>query len=243
MIPLRAENPHRNVAVMTGLLIAVNVVVFLYQLSLPPKAGEALVESFGLVPSRAAQMFRANPSTGARSHQLPQSQVEVALLPLATSMFLHGGWLHLLGNMLFLWVFGGSVEDRMGHILYLMFYLICGIGAGVIHIVANWGSSIPSIGASGAISGVLGAYIVLFPRSRILTLVPLLLFFFTVRLPAILMLGYWFLIQFLSGISTLGRANQGGVAWWAHIGGFLLGIFLALTLRDGLSRPRTASSL
>jgi hypothetical protein len=144
--------------------------------------------------------------------------------------------------MLFLWVFGGSVEDRMGHILYLMFYLICGIGAGVIHIVANWGSSIPSIGASGAISGVLGAYIVLFPRSRILTLVPLLFFFFTVRLPAILMLGYWFLIQFLSGISTLGRANQGGVAWWAHIGGFLLGIFLALTLRDALRRPRTASS-
>jgi hypothetical protein len=157
-------------------------------------------------------------------------------------MFLHGGWLHLLGNMLFIWVFGGSVEDRMGHILYLMFYLICGVGAGIIHIVANWGSSIPSIGASGAISGVLGAYIVVFPRSRILTLVPLLFFFFTVRLPAILMLGYWFLIQFLSGISTLGRANQGGVAWWAHIGGFLLGIFLALTLRDGLSRPRTASS-
>jgi hypothetical protein len=144
--------------------------------------------------------------------------------------------------MLFLWVFGASVEDRLGHLSYLTFYLICGLGAGVIHIVANWGSALPSIGASGAISGVLGAYIVLFPRSRILTLVPLLFFFFTVRLPALLMLGYWFLIQFLSGVTTLGQANQGGVAWWAHIGGFLMGVFITLALREGSNRPKTSSS-
>jgi membrane associated rhomboid family serine protease len=231
---------HRNVAAITVLLIAINVIVFIYQISLPPKVSERLVQSLGLVPARAMQLLE--PVGKPQPHRVPQSKVEVALLTLVTSMFLHGGWLHLLGNMLFLWVFGGSVEDRLGHIVYLMFFLICGVGAGVIHVIANWGSSIPSIGASGAISGVLGAYIVLYPRSRILTLVPLLFFFFTVRLPAILMLGYWFLIQFLSGISTLGQANQGGVAWWAHIGGFLLGLFLALTLRDGLSRPRSAGA-
>jgi membrane associated rhomboid family serine protease len=236
MIPLRAENKRRGAAVITTLLIVVNVVVFLYQLSLPPQAGEALVESFGVVPARTAELLEG---PGDRVEGL---RVELALLPLVTSMFLHGGWLHLLGNMLFLWVFGASVEDRLGHLRYLIFYLICGLGAGVIHIVANWGSALPSIGASGAISGVLGAYIVLFPRSRILTLVPLLFFFFTVRLPALLMLGYWFLIQFLSGVTTLGRENQGGVAWWAHIGGFVLGVFIALALREGSNRPRTASS-
>ncbi len=136
-------------------------------------------------------------------------------------MFLHGGWFHLLGNMLFLWVFGGSVEDRLGHARYLLFYLLCGLGAGVTHVIANWGSTLPSIGASGAISGVMGAYIVLFPRSKILTLVPIIIFFFTVRLPAVLILGYWFLIQFLSGFLSLGEVDQTGVAWWAHIGGFL----------------------
>ena len=236
MIPLRAENKRRSVAVVTTLLIVINAVVFLYQLSLPAKAGAALVESFGVVPARTAELLEG---AGGR---LQASRVELALLPLATSMFLHGGWLHLLGNMLFLWVFGASVEDRLGHLSYLTFYLICGLGAGVIHIVANWGSALPSIGASGAISGVLGAYIVLFPRSRILTLVPLLFFFFTVRLPALLMLGYWFLIQFLSGVTTLGQANQGGVAWWAHIGGFLMGVFITLALREGSNRPKTSSS-
>jgi membrane associated rhomboid family serine protease len=149
-------------------------------------------------------------------------------------MFLHGGILHLLGNMLFLWVFGSSVEDRLGHLSYLLFYFLCGLGAGITHIVANWGSALPSIGASGAISGVMGAYIVLFPFSRILTLVPLLIFFFTVRIPALTMLGYWFGIQFLSGLSTLGEANQGGTAWWAHIGGFVMGAVLVLLMpRDG----------
>ena len=146
-------------------------------------------------------------------------------------MFLHGGWLHLLGNMLFLWVFGGSVEDRLGHAGYLAFYMFCGLAAGVTHILANWGSHVPSIGASGAISGVMGAYIILFPLRRILTLVPLLFFFFTVRIPAILILGYWFLIQLLSGMSTLGQVNQGGVAWWAHIGGFPIGALGGLILR------------
>jgi hypothetical protein len=155
-------------------------------------------------------------------------------------MFLHAGWMHLLGNMLFLWVFGGSVEDRMGHFAYLVFYLVCGLGAGAVHTAFNWGSTVPTIGASGAISGVLGAYIILFPRSRILTLVPLLILFFFWRIPAMLMLGYWFVLQFVSGLSALGGANQGGIAVWAHVGGFVLGALIVLIL--GLRRPARATA-
>jgi rhomboid family protein len=221
MIPLRAEIFRRGAASITVLLILINTLVFIYQFSLPPRASDALVASFGLVPLHAAQLL---------SH--PGGNAGAALVPIFTSMFLHGGILHLLGNMLFLWVFGGGVEDRLGHVRYLFFYLACGIGAGIVHIATNWASPIPTIGASGAISGVMGAFIVLFPRSRILTLVPLLFFFFTIRLPAMLMLGYWFLIQFLSGLSTFGQINQGGVAWWAHIGGFALGAFLIWQLQQ-----------
>ena len=228
MIPLRAENPRRTFAVVNLLLIALNVIVFIYQVTLPRRAAQRLVEGFGVVPARAAQLIApAQPTRQGRIAAPAQSGILPVILTLFTSMFLHGGLLHILGNMLFLWVFGASIEDHLGHLPYLMFYLICGIGAGVAHILANWGSTVPSIGASGAISGVMGAYIVLFPRSEILTLVPIIIFFFTVRLPAILFLGYWFLIQFLSGFSTLGEIDQAGVAWWAHIGGFLLGAILA----------------
>ncbi len=221
MIPLRAETFRKTFALINILLIAVNVACFVYQLTLPPRAGDALVAGLGVVPARAERMV-AHPT---------ERTVSDTVVPLVASMFLHGGILHIAGNMLFLWVFGASVEDRLGHMRYLIFYLVSGIGAGLTHVVANWGSHVPSIGASGAISGVMGAYIILFPGSRILTLIPLLFFFFTVRLPAVIMLGYWFMIQFLSGMGSLGQANQGGVAWWAHIGGFLLGAILVLNLR------------
>jgi len=235
MIPLRAENPRRTFAAVNLLLIAANIFVFLYQVSLPPKAADKLVLNLGVVPARAEQAFAlTRPSTrvtGRATRTVLAARSASALVPLVTtlftSMFLHGGVLHLLGNMLFLWVFGASIEDHLGHLPYLMFYFICGFGAGIAHILANWGSTIPSIGASGAISGVMGAYIVLFPRSKILTLVPIIIFFFTVRLPAVLILGYWFLIQFLSGFLSLGEGDQAGVAWWAHIGGFVLGALLA----------------
>jgi membrane associated rhomboid family serine protease len=128
--------------------------------------------------------------------------------------------------MWFLWVFGDNVEDRLGHISYLIFYLVCGFGAGLAHVVMNLGSRVPSLGASGAISGVLGAYIVLYPRARVLTLVPLIIFWFTIELPAFFILGYWFVIQFFSGIASVGMRSSGGVAYWAHIGGFLLGVGL-----------------
>ncbi len=205
---------------MTALLIAANTVIFLYQVSLPPRAAQAIVYSFGMVPARVDQALAGQAVS-----------LTHAFAPFLTSMFLHGGWLHLIGNMLFLWVFGTSVEDHLGHLEYLVFYVVCGVGSAVVHTLANWGSSVPAIGASGAISGVMGAYIVLFPRSRVLTLIPLLFFFFTVHLPAVLMLGYWFVIQFLAGISTLGRSDAGGVAWWAHIGGFLIGALLVVGSR------------
>ncbi len=220
MIPLRTDVLRHSVALFNGLLILLNIAVFFYELSLPARQGQALVFAFGLTPAQMQLLFAS-----------PGITLGQAFLPLMTSMFLHGGWMHLLGNMLFLWVFGGSVEEALGHFQYMIFYLFCGVGAAIVHTVFNWGSQIPTVGASGAISGVMGAFIVLFPRARVTTLIPALFLFFTVQIPAVLMLGYWFLIQFFSGVASLGVSNQGGVAWWAHIGGFLLGAVLVVGLR------------
>lgn len=215
MIPLRVDIFRSRPAIANGLLIAVNVLAFLYELTLAPRSGRAFMYTFGLVPAHEQLLFAPHGITFAQ-----------AVLPMFTSMFLHGGWLHLLGNMLFLWVFGGAVEEALGHFQYLIFYLICGIGSATVHTVFNWGSKIPTVGASGAISGIMGAFIVLFPRSRVTTLIPALFLFFTIRIPAFLMLGYWFFLQFFSGVASLGMSDQGGVAWWAHVGGFLLGALL-----------------
>jgi len=225
MIPLKDMSARRSVPVVTLLLIAVNVVVFLHQVSLSPHAADAFINTYGLVPWKISAALAGN-------HRMTLAD---GLIPLFTCMFLHGGWLHIIGNMWFLWVFGGNVEDRLGPVAYLLFYLVCGIGSGVAQTLFSWGSHIPSIGASGAISGILGAYIVLLPSSRILTLVPLFFFFFTARIPALVFIGLWFLVQFFSGVTSLGASATGGVAWWAHIGGFLLGVFLARVVRG--SRP------
>ena len=230
MIPLKDLTPRRSFPVITLVLILVNVVVWLHQVSLPPAAGEAFVRMYGLVPYKVSQAL-----TG---HHYTTKQ---ALLPLFTCMFLHGGWLHIIGNMWFLWVFGGNVEDRLGSFPYLFLYLVAGIGSGISQTLFSWGSHVPSIGASGAISGVLGAYIVFFPRSRILTLVPLLIIWFMWRIPAAVFIGLWFIMQFLSGVVSLGSQSMGGVAWWAHVGGFVIGAVTALMVRaaGGLSRrPR-----
>ncbi|HKD62483.1 MAG TPA: rhomboid family intramembrane serine protease [Candidatus Acidoferrales bacterium] len=219
MIPLKNMMVRRSVPLITILLIVVNVVAFCYQLSLSNAANDALIRAFGLVPRKMQLAL-----VGGR-----YTLVE-AFLPLITCMFLHGGFLHILGNMWFLWIFGGAVEERLGPFSYLIFYFICGIGSGLAQAIFSWGSSLPSIGASGAISGVLGAYVVFFPSSRILTLIPLFVFFFTAHIPAIVFIGLWFVIQFLSGVSALGSpsaASLGGVAWWAHVGGFVLGALLA----------------
>jgi len=216
MIPLKDMTPRRSFPFVTLVLIGINVAVFVHQALLPSAAAETFIRTFALVPSKIPQALAG------RHYTLVE-----AFLPLFTCMFLHGGIFHLLGNMWFLWIFGANVEDRFGSIGYLCFYLVCGVGSSVSQLLFSWGSHIPSLGASGAISGVLGAYIVLFPGSRILTLVPLFIIFFTMRIPAVIFIGLWFLLQFLSGLSSLGATVSGGVAWWAHVGGFLIGLLLA----------------
>ena len=225
MIPLRVDIFRSRIAIMNALLILANVLAFLHELTLSPRLGRVLVYKFGLTPSHEQLLFARHGIT------LPQ-----AILPLFTSMFLHGGWMHLLGNMLFLWVFGGAVEEALGHFQYLIFYLVCGVGSALVHTAFNLGSKVPTIGASGAISGVMGAFIVLFPRARVTTMIPPL-FFFTLKIPAYLMLGYWFLLQFFSGVASLGMTDQGGVAWWAHVGGFILGAVLVVEARGKMRRP------
>ncbi len=209
MIPLRDIIPSRTTPVVTMGLIAANALVFLYQITLPPRASLDFLYAWSMVPAGL---------------EIPT---------LVTSMFLHSGWLHLIGNMLYLWIFGDNVEDRVGHGRFLVFYLGCGITAGLAHVFTNPLSVVPTVGASGAIAGVMGAYFVLYPRSRILTLIPLIVFFDIVEVPAILFLGFWFLLQFLSGVGTLGRADatSGGIAFWAHIAGFVSGAGLIFLFR------------
>jgi rhomboid family protein len=216
MIPLKDMTPRRSFPVVTLLLIIANVVVFLYQISLPQAAADTFVKTYALTPSHIKLALEGHRYTPFE-----------AFLSLFTCMFLHGGFLHIIGNMWFLWIFGDNVEDQLGPFGYLLFYITCGLGSGITQVAFSWGSKVPSLGASGAISGVLGAYIVFFPRSRILTLVPLLIIFFTVRIPAVIFIGLWFVMNFLSGVSSLGSLNAGGVAWWAHVGGFLLGVLIA----------------
>jgi len=213
MIPLRDSQPSYSTPFVTAGLIGANVLVFFYQLTLDPYTLNHLVAAYGVVPAR------------------------LELSTLVTSMFLHGGWLHLIGNMWFLWVFGDNVEDILGPAKFLFFYLACGVAAALAHVALNPDSRIPTIGASGAISGVMGAYMVKFPHSRIVTLVPVFFFLTLIEIPASIMLVYWFVIQIFSGVGSLAysSASQGGVAWFAHAGGFLAGMLLVGALRP---RPR-----
>ena len=220
MIPLKNLRPRIYFPSITLALIAVNFLVFFYQLTLDPRALQSFIVTYSMIPARAQLALTHSQYTLAQG-----------FLPLFTSMFLHAGWLHIIGNMWFLWLFGPNVEDRLGHVPYLGFYLVCGLGAGIAQTVFSLGSAIPGLGASGAIAGVLGAYVVFFPSSRILTLVTLFFWWFFARLPAVLFIGLWFAVQFLSGLGSLGSAQAGGVAWWAHVGGFLLGMLLVSGMR------------
>jgi len=211
MIPLRDTVPSRSFPFVNWLLIVLNVVVFLVILSLRSDA-EGFVAALGLVPKRL----------------LTDPQPWELVTPF-TSMFLHGGWAHLLGNMLALYVFGDNVEDRLGSGRYLVFYLLCGLVATFAHVVINAESTVPTIGASGAISGVLAAYVVFYPTSRVITLVLLLFLPWFVQIPATIYIGFWFVAQLLNGVLTVVKGQQamGGVAWWAHVGGFLAGLAFA----------------
>jgi membrane associated rhomboid family serine protease len=215
MFPLRDDNPKSTTPIVTVGIIIINVIVFFYQLTLGARGGRLFIFEYGAIPAVIMG-----------GETLPQQlQVIPAQLTIFTSMFLHGGWAHLIGNMWYLWIFGDNVEDKMGHFRYLIFYLITGLLASLSHIISSTGSAIPSIGASGAISGVLGAYLLLFPRARILTLIFLGFFIRLIYIPAGFVLGFWFLLQLLSG-SLAGGQDAGGVAFWAHIGGFISGLLL-----------------
>ncbi len=212
MIPLRDENPSGSFPRVTIGLIALNCVVFGYELTLGSGLREFMTH-WALVPQRITLALRFGDEP-----MLPN------LVTFVTSMFLHGGWAHLIGNMWYLWIFGDNIEDRLGHGRYLAFYLTGGIVAALVQYVTQPSSGVPTVGASGAIAAVLGAYAVTFPRARVTTLIPLFPFFPIVHLSALVVLGLWFVLQFFSGALSLAWGARGGVAWWAHIGGFAFGI-------------------
>jgi len=212
LIPIRDINPTERFPVVTVLLIGMNSVVFLYEALLDTQTEELFVASFALVP---AKLFAHNGGTGGTAY---------AGLTMVTSMFLHGGLFHLAGNMLYLWIFGNNVEDAMGRMRFVVFYLLCGLIAAYSHALANAASLIPMIGASGAVSGVLGAYLLLYPRAKVVTLMALGFYIRTVEVPAMFVLGFWFVIQFLNAFLHTGAG--GGVAWYAHVGGFISGILM-----------------
>ena len=210
MFPLGDDNSQRrSVPVVTFVLIALNVLVFLVELN----GGQAFIQQWAFVPRK----FSADP--GGQAHTI------------FTAMFMHGGWLHLFGNMLYLWIFGDNVEDRLGHVRFLFFYLFAGIAAALLQIFFNPFSTVPMIGASGAIAGVMGAYFVLYPQSRVLTVVFLLIIFDVVEIPAIFFLGIWFVMQLLNGVGSIGVSMGGGTAFWAHVGGFVVGVLAGVGLR------------
>lgn len=216
MFPIGDDNERQGIAIFTLVLIAINVLVFFYEASLSPQALQDFVTTYGVIPDeieRGADLFT-----------------------LVTAMFVHGGWAHLIGNMLFLWVFGDNIEHRLNPLLFLIFYFVCGLAAHAGHILTNPDSTIPSVGASGALSGVLGAYLVLYPTNRVRLLI---LRLGIVSVPALMFLGIWFLQQLINGVAalTVDTAQTTGIAFWAHIGGFAAGVVIAVLLRMTTREP------
>ncbi len=225
MIPLRDTIQSKTYPIIRNVIIGINVLVFLWQLAQGPYL-KGIFDLYGMVPIRYS-----DPGISGRFTLIEQ------LVPFFSYMFLHGGFLHLLGNMWFLYIFGDNVEDSLGPCRFIAFYILSGIAAVLIHLATNWHSRLPTIGASGAIAGVMGAYFLMFPRSRVLTMVPIFFFPLLFELPAVFFLGYWVLIQLLYASVSHGQA--GGVAWWAHIGGFIFGL---ATIKLFLALPRTGVS-
>lgn len=218
MIPLGDSVPSERTPFITYTLIALNVLVFFWELLMGAQA-EALIYAWGTTPADIID-WQQNP---------------FVLSTLVTSVFLHGGWLHLIGNMLYLGIFGDNVEGILGHRRFILFYLVCGVAANVAQVIIAPSSMVPGIGASGAIAGVLAAYLLCFPRARVFVGIPLLIYMEVIALPAILVLGFWFVVQLFNGVAAIGmssEATMGGVAWWAHVGGFVAGILLTPLLRQ-----------
>ena len=223
MFPLKDDNPSNTAPIVTVALIVLNALFFVYQISLEAggpdgaRAGQAFIEEFGLVPCRLTGACRVGP-------ELPSP-----VLTIFTSMFMHGGLFHIGGNMLYLWIFGNNVEDTLGHGRYLLFYLLSGVAAALAQTAIGPSSMVPMVGASGAVSGVLGAYLLLFPHAHVTTLIILGFFFRLVHIPAMFVLGFWIVLQVLNGLGSFG--SSGGVAFFAHIGGFLAGMGLLYVLK------------
>jgi membrane associated rhomboid family serine protease len=221
MIPIRDTVQSSTYPIVTMMIIGVNALIYFYQFSLGVDA-ERFIVTYGLIPARY--------TVGQIASQFTAHQQVAALF---SFMFLHGGLWHLIGNMWSLYIFGDNVEDRIGHVRYLIFYILCGLVSGLVHLALNWNSPIPTVGASGAIAGVMGAYFLLYPKAKILTLIPIFFIPWFLEIPAFFFLGIWFLLQFLNAAGT--PAHGAGVAWWAHIGGFLCGLFLLKTLFQSTS--------
>lgn len=220
MVPLHDDNPTEITPYITYILIIINILLFFYELSLPSAELNAFLSTYGVVPRELTLSLQS----GNLNAMLGQ------FVTLITCQFLHGGFLHLGGNMLFLWIFGNNIEDKLGHIKYIIFYLSCGIFAALAQYIFSINSTVPTIGASGAIAGIMGAYIIRFPRAKILTLIPLGFFITTFRIPAVFFLGFWFAQQALYGVASLDattRVDMGGIAYWAHAGGFAFGAILS----------------
>ncbi|MBL7961110.1 rhomboid family intramembrane serine protease [bacterium] len=220
MIPLRDTVPSSTFPVVTVALIVINGAIFIFEWFLGSDIS-VLFSVLGIIPAKYFWMAQHQPADYLGRFG-----------PLVSSMFLHGGWMHVISNMWYLWIFGDNVEDRMGHKKFLLFYVLCGLGAGLTHIYLNSDSPIPTVGASGAIAGVMGAYIVLYPKARVMTLLPIFIFIQIIEIPAYFFLGFWILLQFFQGTMALGaEAHTGGVAWWAHLGGFVFGALLVFLFR------------
>ncbi|MDA7977135.1 MAG: rhomboid family intramembrane serine protease [Pirellulales bacterium] len=245
MIPLRDNISPRRFPIVNYVMIGICAIVFLLQVTAGDDRGSEIVESYGMIPQRvfhpdepvvieqrALQRTQFGVEEVKVRRQLAESPVP-AWLTLLTCIFLHGGWLHFLGNMWFLHIFGDNVEDRLGHLGYFLVYLVWGVAASGAHLLTNGSSPIPTIGASGAVAGVMGAYLLLYSRATVLTLIPLLYFIQVIVLPAPLFLGIWFLLQFFQGAISITATATTGVAWWAHIGGFVAGAAVAFALRGG----------
>ncbi len=238
MIPIKDDIPSRTYPIINTTLIVVNVIAFFFELSLGDKL-ELFLRTYGVIPIKYFY-------SGIRldDGSILFFSLEEKIIPLFTSMFLHGGWLHLISNMLYLWIFGDNVEDRMGHGRYIFFYILCGLAAAGTHIITNPDSEIPTIGASGAIAGILGAYMILYPNARVVVVIPILFFWDVMKLPALFVLSFWFVTQLFQGTLALAveTTATGGVAWWAHIGGFVFGM-IAVNIFKSKSRKPTYRDL
>ncbi len=234
MIPLMDDVPHLRFPWVNYALILVNALLFYHELTLPPGVLDQFIATYAFVPAKLSSALGGGVAEG-----------RDAVLTIFTAMFLHEGWLHFLSNMLFLWIFGDNVEDALGHLTYLASYLAFGAAAALAHFFTDPFSPIPALGASGAIAGVLGFYLILYPGARVLSLVPILILFWFVRVPAAIFLFAWFALQALSGVATIGQQVGGGVAYWAHVGGFVAGVGIGVLFRvlnerspDGAYQPR-----